>query len=192
MRMKGYGVNFARATAKLLTVVTRGQEAPGELEAVRELLNTWSIPNEVRVPVDGFEEFARAERVKPPRERSHLRALRDDLRAVVEGVSVIRLNPWIARLKMRPRVAEGEARLVFEGGGEIAGKYLAAVLRAIEDGTWSRLKSCPDCRWVFFDHTRNGTKRWCLMNAGGPTGRACGTNAKVRRFRERKRLEGES
>jgi predicted RNA-binding Zn ribbon-like protein len=180
------------ATAKVLTVVTASQDAPGDLESVRELLNSWSIPNDVRVPVDRFDEFARAQRVKPARERRHLRALRDDLRAVVEGAAVTRLNPWIVRLKMRPLLAEGEVRLAFEGGGAIAGKYLAAVLRAVDDGTWGRLKSCPDCRWVFFDHTRNGTKRWCLMNAGSPTGRACGTNAKVRRFRERKRLEGES
>jgi predicted RNA-binding Zn ribbon-like protein len=37
---------------------------------------------------------------------------------------------------------------------------------------------------VFYDHTRNASKRWCLMNAGGPNGRACGTIAKVRRYRQ--------
>ena len=39
----------------------------------------------------------------------------------------------------------------------------------------------------FDHHTRNGGKRWCLMYAGGPQGRACGTIAKVRRYRERNR-----
>ncbi len=73
-----------------------------------------------------------------------------------------------------------------EHAGGRAGDYLAIVLAAIADRTWPRLKACPDCRWVFFDHTRNGSKRWCLMNAG-PTGRACGTIDKVRRFRQRQR-----
>ena len=62
---------------------------------------------------------------------------------------------------------------------------LAAVVAAVGAGTWKRMKACPDCRWVFYDSTRNGSKRWCLMYAGGPDGRACGTIAKVRRYRAR-------
>jgi hypothetical protein len=30
-----------------------------------------------------------------------------------------------------------------------AGWVAAVVARAIEEGTWERLKVCPDCRWVF-------------------------------------------
>ena len=43
-----------------------------------------------------------------------------------------------------------------------------------------RLKACPDCRWVFYDNSRNGSKRWCGMYAGEEGGRACGTIAKVK------------
>jgi predicted RNA-binding Zn ribbon-like protein len=45
---------------------------------------------------------------------------------------------------------------------------------------------------VFYDNTRNGGKRWCLMNAGGPDGRACGTIAKVRRYRDRQAAAGQA
>ena len=73
-----------------------------------------------------------------------------------------------------------------------AGDFLAAVLAAVGAGTWKRLKACPDCHWVFYDNTRNGSKRWCLMYAGGPDGRACGTIAKVRRYRTRQAAAAES
>lgn len=167
-------------------MVTSGQEAPGELERIRELLNSWRIPNDVRVPTDDFERYVGAHhRRRATADLRRLRALRDQLRAVVEGKAPpSSLDEWITRLKVRPRLVDDGPKVIFEGSDD-AGALLAIVLAAVQDGSWSRLKACPDCRWVFFDSTRNGTKRWCLMNAGSPTGRACGTNAKVRRFRER-------
>ncbi|MGI4859348.1 MAG: CGNR zinc finger domain-containing protein [Janthinobacterium lividum] len=53
------------------------------------------------------------------------------------------------------------------------------------DPQWPRLKTCADCRWAFYDHTRNRSKRWCGMTKGGPDGRACGTIAKVGAYRAR-------
>jgi AcrR family transcriptional regulator/predicted RNA-binding Zn ribbon-like protein len=47
-------------------------------------------------------------------------------------------------------------------------------------GEWLRLKVCasPDCRWAFWDGTRNRSRRWCDM-AG------CGNRAKNRAWRSR-------
>ena len=53
-------------------------------------------------------------------------------------------------------------------GGGPTGDTFEIVMAAIAAGTWTRLKACPDCRWVFYDNTRNGSKRWCLMTAGAP------------------------
>jgi predicted RNA-binding Zn ribbon-like protein len=172
-------------------MVTKGRGAPGDLERIRELLNSWLIPNDVRVPVDRFEEFARKRHLRDGREASEVRALRDDLRRHVEAGSIAlsSLNRWVARLKVHPVLVDGSAFVEFEHEGGAAGELLSIVLRAIQAGSWVRLKACPDCRWVFFDHSRNGTKRWCLMNAGSATGRACGTIDKVRRFRERQRSD---
>ena len=64
---------------------------------------------------------------------------------------------------------------------------MAAVVRAVQADEWPRLKACPDCRVVFYDHTRSRTKVWCGMLAGGPEGRACGTIAKVARYRRKQR-----
>ena len=151
------------------------QEAPGQLESVRELLNTWLIPNDTRVPTDRLAAGTPAA----------TRALRDDLRSVVEREAEVDevLSEWIVRLRVTPVVSGGAVRFRGRPG---AGDVLAIVLEAVTRGEWDRLKACPDCRWVFYDNTRNASKRWCLMNAGGPDGRSCGSIAKVRRHRSRK------
>jgi predicted RNA-binding Zn ribbon-like protein len=43
-----------------------------------------------------------------------------------------------------------------------------------------RLKQCANCRWLFLDHSRNASRRWCSMAH-------CGFDAKVRRTRARRR-----
>src|SRR5258705_2479009 len=146
------------------------QEAPGSLETVRELLNTWSIPNDSRTPTEAFAGQAQ------------LLALRDDIRRAVERGRPTVLNTWIRKLQMRPAILNGG--IAWRGHGTGA-HILGVVLTAITDGTWPRLKACPDCRWIFYDNTRNGSKRWCLMTAGGPAGRSCGSIAKVKAHRSR-------
>jgi hypothetical protein len=159
-----------------------GQEAPGALEDVRELLNTWLIPNDTRLPTDRFADYRRA-RALTRSEGAALGELRDVLRAAVQrdpGAEE-QLNAWIGRVGIRPVLGSGVLGFVHDGSA--CGALLADVLDAVGAGRWERLKACPDCRWVFYDHTRNGGKRWCQMYAGGPDGRACGTIAKVRTHR---------
>ena len=47
-------------------------------------------------------------------------------------------------------------------------------------GDWKRIKLCaaPDCRWAFYDTSRNGRGRWCDMQV-------CGNRHKTRTYRER-------
>ena len=163
-----------------------GQAAPGELESVRALLNTWLIPNDTRQPADTFAALAARQGWSGPSARL-VRRLRDDLRLAVETGDASCLNRWITELDLRPSIEGGG--LVYWHKVSPAGDLLATVVAAITAGTWPRLKACPDCRWVFYDHTRNGSKRWCLMYAGGPEGRACGTIAKVRRYRDRQAVQ---
>jgi predicted RNA-binding Zn ribbon-like protein len=159
-------------------------EAPSVLEPVRVLVNSWLIPNDSRRPEDRFDVYADSHGV-PAAERDTVRRLRGDLRAVIEGHADTDtvVNQWIERLDVRPQVSAGEVTYRHRAGH--AGDLLVATLKAMLGGQWRRLKACPDCRWVFYDHTRNGRKRWCLMNAGGPDGRSCGSIAKVRAYRAR-------
>ena len=49
-------------------------------------------------------------------------------------------------------------------------------------GDRRRLRECAadDCGWLFYDTSRNQSRRWCSMQS-------CGNRAKVQQFRERKR-----
>jgi predicted RNA-binding Zn ribbon-like protein len=165
-------------------VEAHSQSATGDLEKVRELLNTWIIPNDTREAEDRFSPYA-SRRKLPRAAAAQLRRLRDDLRRAIEypGDAPSFLSIWVETLDLRPSLSRGG--LSWRHNGSPAGEILGAVFSAIAGGHWNRLKACPDCRWVFFDHSKNGSKKWCLMNAGSPSGRGCGTIAKVRRFRQR-------
>ncbi len=60
------------------------QAAPEPLERVRQLLNSWSTPGNMREPTDEFDAHVATLDVESPAEAAQLRGLRDDLRAVVE------------------------------------------------------------------------------------------------------------
>ena len=158
--------------------------APGRLEDIRELLNTWRIPNDIRQPVDRLADYA-GPRGIPNDERRLVRRLRDDLRHAIEHGDDAdeRLNGWVSRLALAPSVS-GDS-ITYRHRAGVAGDLCTIVLEAIGAGEWRRLKACPDCRFVFFDQTRNAGRRWCTMTAGDPEGRSCGSISKVRRYRER-------
>jgi predicted RNA-binding Zn ribbon-like protein len=69
-----------------------------------------------------------------------------------------------------------------EGFDQALGRLLATVFRSMSDGTWGRMKACgnPDCRWAFYDGSKNQSARWCEMAS-------CGNRMKARAFRERAR-----
>jgi predicted RNA-binding Zn ribbon-like protein len=119
-------------------------------------------------------------------------ALRDGLRA------------WLgARQGLdHDREALGRARQLLEGlrlqvglGGEAAtlgptGEPVTAALErlaadlatAAATGALARLKICgaPDCQFVYYDHSRSRTSRWCSTEV-------CGNRMKTRRYRGRRR-----
>lgn len=176
------------------------QTAPGELEVVRRFINTWSIPNDTRQETDALPELARAPKMWhkefPHQSLSRadslvkLHRLRTDLRSACQGEasSSEALNEWFnsAALRLKTRRVGGAMKLNIESSeASFVGYLVAVVANAIASGEWARLKTCPDCRWAFYDHTRNGSKRWCGMTKGGPDGRACGTIAKVTAYRAR-------
>lgn len=170
--------------------------APGSLELVRRFLNTWVIANQTHQPEDrlpGLAADARAwaaafdaPRPRTAAERAELLRLRADLRHMLAPapVDATLINSWLDRIDIRPAVRDGSVAHE-PRPRRLAGLILAAVVDALAAGQWERLKTCQDCQWVFYDQTRNASRRWCGMNAEGPEGRACGSIAKVRRYRQR-------
>lgn len=61
---------------------------------------------------------------------------------------------------------------------------LASVYAAMLDHTWSRFKACGnnECRWAFYDTSRNRSGQWCSMAI-------CGNRMKGRAFRRRHRAD---
>lgn len=177
--------------------------APGDLELVRIFLNTLSLSGHTGIPEDrlplllrdpgswqaSFPDVQRG----PDDTEDRLARLRADLRRMLEGTpgGAGALNQWLRALPFYASIDESTEgtvlRYTSDPDAGLIGLLLITVICAIHDGTWSRLKACPDCRVVFYDHTRSRTKVWCGMLAGGPEGRACGTIAKVTRYRQKQR-----
>jgi CGNR zinc finger len=180
-------------------------EAPGSLELVRTLLNT-GLPSggpgrdhlfDLRAdPARWATSFADVPRPGPGR-LGELVELRDGLLRLIAAApapaDAAWLSGWYRRTGLRARVLvendELVTRLTCPARSGMAGRVVEAVAEALTNGTWSRLRRCPDCQLVFWDRTRNASKIWCGMYAGAD-GRACGSIAKVRRYRARRAANG--
>jgi predicted RNA-binding Zn ribbon-like protein len=170
------------------------EEAPGGLETVRTFLNTWVIPNESRLVEDHLEAMvadssawsATFPDLGKPGTLADLTALRDDLRAALGQTHPVSLADALARHPLMPTLcADGRPVSLTPAVAGAAGELLALALNAAAEGRWHRLRACPDCRWVFYDTSRNASRTWCAMTAGGPHGRGCGSIAKTRAYRAR-------
>jgi predicted RNA-binding Zn ribbon-like protein len=78
---------------------------------------------------------------------------------------------------------DGQPHLVpAVGGVRYALARILAAVAALPSNEWERLKVCPadDCQWVFYDESRNRSRRWCSMEG-------CGNRSKVRSYRQRTR-----
>jgi hypothetical protein len=86
----------------------------------------------------------------------------------------------LVRCRVQPVIDKADKTLGFttaaEGVDAILGHYLCAMLGALADGTWGRLKACwnEECRRAFYDRSRNHAGTWCEM--------ACGSVHKMRRL----------
>jgi predicted RNA-binding Zn ribbon-like protein len=68
------------------------------------------------------------------------------------------------------------------GPAAMIAEIAAAFAETLSRGDPSRIKVCGnrDCLWVFYDRSKNRSRRWCEGNTG------CGNLMKVRRFRKRR------
>jgi predicted RNA-binding Zn ribbon-like protein len=83
------------------------------------------------------------------------------------------------------RVAAG-LRLSLDGGGRVVfdaedplARIVAVAFGAMLEGTWPRLKACRNCKWAFYDYSKNRAASWCSMQL-------CGNRLKTRAYRSRR------
>jgi predicted RNA-binding Zn ribbon-like protein len=178
---------------------TARSAAPGQLELVRRLVNTYDAETgaeELGSPAE-LSAWLAEHGLGPrgaklgPKDLDRVVELREALRQVLlanngedlPADTYERLNDAVAGATLSIRFDdECTAGLVPSGAGvEAAVARVAAIVReAILAGEWARLKVCPadDCLWAFYDRSRNRSRTWCDMAE-------CGNRAKVRAFRER-------
>ena len=176
--------------------------APGELEVVRDFVNThdyedgseqFPTPAALR---DWLSERGLLSAAEPVSEADLGRAVevREALRALCLANNGEPLDP--AALEALNSAARVSPVLIRFGGDAPAvdlapagagvpaalASLLAIVHASMAEGTWERLKACPadDCLWAFYDHSRNRSGHWCTMAV-------CGNRAKARSYRERHR-----
>jgi predicted RNA-binding Zn ribbon-like protein len=185
-----------------LVVMSKQQEAPGDLELVRAFVNTLDIEqgSEALATPAALGEWLSARGLAPEAieagaaDLRHAVSLRESLRAILlshgEG-SREPADAWKAldegaeRARLQVRFGSEGAALIEPGAGGVdgaLGRLLAVVHIAVADGdAWGRLKACRlhSCEWVFYDHTKNRSGAWCNMAV-------CGNRAKARAYRERR------
>lgn len=177
--------------------------APGELETIRDFVNTHDLESgddDVATP-EALTAWLRGRGLLDASELSaaeHRRAL-----AVREGFrSVLRAHHGHPDAEIEPAVLtdasqRAKLRLVFDEDGVsrlepsapgvdgALGRLLTIAHEADTRGEWTRLKICPadDCQWAFYDRSRNRSATWCDM-------KVCGNRHKVREYRERRLKAG--
>ncbi len=151
-----------------------------------ERLSTWLSDNHLLEPgtVLTAQDHRRALRF---RESVRDLALANGGHEIAER-SIEAFNETVRPTRLTVRLDEsGSATLVADGAGidRPLGRLLQAMLTAMADGSWSRLKSCSNdgCRWLYFDHSKNMSKKWCSMET-------CGNVINARAYRRRRRQSG--
>ncbi len=176
--------------------------APGPLLRVQALVNTVELPagpDRLADPDDARPWLIDNDLMGPEGSLSAadlqtLRNVREAIRALLMRNGGGR-SPTDAELApLRAVAADGVARAEFDADGfihlaaagdSLAGRLVELVMiirDAQRDGSWMRLKVCAndECRWAFYDRSRNHGGTWCEMSA-------CGNKLKNREFRARRR-----
>jgi predicted RNA-binding Zn ribbon-like protein len=122
-----------------------------------------------------------------PSARTRLVALREFLRRGLESGAapdLKELNEYLAASSRVPQVAGGGAALQLaeswtaDGWPAVIALVAESYAELLVGGGLARVRVCanPDCSFVFYDESRNGSRRWCDV-------RACGNLMRVRRHR---------
>lgn len=175
-------------------VAVRSDGWPDQLELVTRFLNSGLSPEADPLASVPACRFWLADRGHPapqagPAARALLAELRDVLRRSMTGgagaaVTARALTGVSRRASLSLRFGPDRRGGVTwaltgpAGAPRYAAELLAVVLRAMDDGSWDRVRICPGpgCGVAFVDTTRAGRRTWCSMAR-------CGNRAKQARWR---------
>lgn len=106
-------------------------------------------------------------------------AERPDVQAARDLAALAEAHP--PRLVATPSGQLGLDLSPVTGVDEFAGQIVGIVFESQLEGLWPRLKICAfdECRWSFYDSSRNRGGTWCQMDV-------CGNRVKNRAYRRRR------
>ena len=157
--------------------------APEPLRLVQRLVNTVDHENDREWIGTAAElaDFLGCDEAEVDVERAH--ELREALRMLLRANNGAPLDA--DALAAVNRVAAG-LRLSLDGGGRVVSgaedplaRIVAVAFGAMLEGTWPRLKACRNCKWAFYDYSKNRAASWCSMQL-------CGNRLKTRAYRSRR------
>ncbi|HEX5950828.1 MAG TPA: CGNR zinc finger domain-containing protein [Actinomycetota bacterium] len=197
------GVHFEATMFDIQQHLSASTPAPGDLEILQRFLNLHEHAADgatLDPPLDMVRTFLVERGLLTPEQRfteadrETYMELRRALRTLIEADDGEPLAPGDAEVIDRLGVeaglhphfhAEHAPTLEPRGHGVAAafGRIVAIAFVASFDGSFEHLKLCAseDCRAVFYDRSKNHSGRWCSMET-------CGNRAKVRAWRERRRV----
>jgi predicted RNA-binding Zn ribbon-like protein len=179
------------------------EPTPGDLELLRSFVNT----NEPDTHTDQLDTPERLHDWLVERslltvdatidQQAHRKTLefREAVRALALANGATELDPaaitTLNRLGAEASLSvlmdsDGHADLhaVGEGLHQTFGQLLSIMYTAMVDGSFLRLKGCANdtCQWLFYDQSKNRSKKWCEMQT-------CGNAINARAYRQRHRHE---
>jgi predicted RNA-binding Zn ribbon-like protein len=174
--------------------------APPPLRLVQSFVNTVDLEHEREWLADPQElvAWARARKLVPATTTFTRRELRQALELREAFRELLAANrdrkrdeAALAVLTRAARSAQltvaftraGSPVLESQAGGidGLRGRLVSVAVTAMLDGSWERLKACPNCHWAFYDYSPNRSATWCSMQL-------CGNRKKTREYRRRRRL----
>jgi predicted RNA-binding Zn ribbon-like protein len=163
-------------------------------------LVAWLADHGMLGRAEAADMSARYERSGPAADRAiaDARGLRKALRAVIDARVAERppraseldvVNRWLRRraaLRLVPG-ADGLALTTDPGDDPVRGalgRLAESAARGLVGDDPHRLRVCAndECRWVYYDTSKGGRRKWCDMAV-------CGNRAKARRHRERQAVD---
>lgn len=142
---------------------------------MRELLEHWHLEAPLPIPTAALSE---------------LKSLREQMYSILNGMSqnLAAVNQVLesvsTRLLLDVRQDGYHLNQIYDASGWnlVLWQITKSFADLLCNYDQSRIKLCdnPDCGWVFYDTSKNKSRRWC-------SDKTCGNVMKVRKFRERQK-----
>ncbi|WP_307393917.1 CGNR zinc finger domain-containing protein [Bacillus horti] len=107
---------------------------------------------------------------------------------LIRKEDMLKMNQWLAQGTYIRQIEQKENQFELitlpldSSLAQLKAQIIASFVEALVEGQYKRIKICdnPDCRWVYYDTTKNRSKRFC-------DDKTCGNLMKVRRHRAQKK-----